>query len=312
MKRLLTFVTLFFLAGSAWTQGVGINETGADPNSSAGLDVDFNDKGFLPPRMTTAERDAIASPAKGLMIYNTDLDCLQYNKATSANPNWICSDGTNESNPPFICGTSTVTFTYKDQSVSYGTVERNYGNGNVKCWLDRNLGATQVATSSTDANSYGDLFQWGRGDDGHQNRNSGMTSTLSSTDNPGNPNFILAPNSPYDWRADNNNNRWNANPMVNNPCPGGWRVPTDAELDAERASWGANQNATGAINSPLKLPMAGGRSFSNGALGLVGTYGFYWSNAVSGSFAEGLRFYSDASMQTFYRADGYSVRCVKD
>ena len=48
--------------------------------------------------------------------------------------------------------------------------------------IDRNLGASQVATSSTDADAYGDLYQWGRGTDGHQIRTSGTTSTLSSTD----------------------------------------------------------------------------------------------------------------------------------
>jgi len=36
--------------------------------------------------------------------------------------------------------------------------------------MDRNLGATQVATSSTDENSYGDLYQWGRRADGHSNK----------------------------------------------------------------------------------------------------------------------------------------------
>jgi hypothetical protein len=58
-------------------------------------------------------------------------------------------------------------------------------------WMDRNLGATQVATSSTDALAYGNLFQWGRGADGHQVRTSGTTTTLSSADQPGNSNFIL-------------------------------------------------------------------------------------------------------------------------
>ncbi len=56
--------------------------------------------------------------------------------------------------------------------------------------MDRNLGATQAATSSSDANSYGDLCQWGRGTDGHQIRTSNTNSTLSSADEPGNANFI--------------------------------------------------------------------------------------------------------------------------
>ena len=60
-----------------------------------------------------------------------------------------------------------------------------------KIWMDRNLGAIQVATSSTDENSYGDLYQWGRGADGHQLRTSTTTSILSSTDQPPNNNYIL-------------------------------------------------------------------------------------------------------------------------
>jgi hypothetical protein len=51
-----------------------------------------------------------------------------------------------------------------------------------KTWMDRNLGATQVATSSTDAAAYGDLYQWGRGNDGHQCRTSSTTTELSATD----------------------------------------------------------------------------------------------------------------------------------
>jgi hypothetical protein len=46
-------------------------------------------------------------------------------------------------------------------------------------WMDRNLGASQVATSSTDPASYGDLYQWGRPADGHQKRKSATTATLA-------------------------------------------------------------------------------------------------------------------------------------
>ena len=44
-----------------------------------------------------------------------------------------------------------------------------------KIWMDKNLGATQVATSSTDAASYGSLYQWGRNTDGHESRTSAVT-----------------------------------------------------------------------------------------------------------------------------------------
>jgi hypothetical protein len=130
-----------------------------------------------------------------------------------------------------------------------------------KTWMDRNLGASQVATSSTDAAAYGDLYQWGRGADGHQCRNSGTTTTLSSTDQPGNSNFILAPNAPYDWRSTQNDNLWQGVNGINNPCPSGYKIPTYAELDSELSSW-INNNAYGAFNSPLKFTQAGYRSSS--------------------------------------------------
>jgi len=48
---------------------VGINQT--TPAASAALDIVSTTKGFLPPRMTTTQRDAISSPATGLVVYNT-------------------------------------------------------------------------------------------------------------------------------------------------------------------------------------------------------------------------------------------------
>lgn len=51
---------------------VGINQSGAMPHSSAMLDVVSNDKGLLLPRMTLSERNSIATPATGLLIFQTD------------------------------------------------------------------------------------------------------------------------------------------------------------------------------------------------------------------------------------------------
>lgn len=56
---------------------MGVNSTGAVPASSAMLDVSSTTKGFLMPRLTTTQRDAIPSPANGLMIYNTSIGELQ-------------------------------------------------------------------------------------------------------------------------------------------------------------------------------------------------------------------------------------------
>jgi uncharacterized protein (TIGR02145 family) len=181
-----------------------------------------------------------------------------------------------------------------------------------KTWMDRNLGASQVATSSTDANSYGDLYQWGRGSDGHQCRTSATTATLSSSDQPGHGDFILGPSAPRDWRSPQNDNLWQGVNGVNNPCPSGYRLPTEAELNAERLSWSSN-NAAGAFASPLKLPMTGSRHAVHGTLGDVGSVATYWSSTFSGTSSRRLYFHSStAVMNADGRADGNSVRCIKD
>ena len=181
-----------------------------------------------------------------------------------------------------------------------------------KIWMDRNLGASQVATSSTDEASYGDLYQWGRGADGHQCRTSTTTATLSTTDVPGNANFITTSSGNYDWRSSQNNNLWQGVNGVNNPCPSGYRIPTETELNAERASWSAN-NSIGAFASPLKLPLAGLRLYSDGSLNVVSVYGYYWSSTIDGTISRRLNFTNgNASVYSNNRAYGFSVRCIKE
>jgi hypothetical protein len=68
------YITLVFIAFSinaTAQQGVAINTTGAAADTSAILDVSSHNKGFLAPRMTQAERNAIAIPAEGLKVFNT-------------------------------------------------------------------------------------------------------------------------------------------------------------------------------------------------------------------------------------------------
>ena len=186
-------------------------------------------------------------------------------------------------------------------------------------WMDRNLGASQVATSSTDANAYGDLYQWGRAADGHESRTSATTTTstnaTSAVPNDGNAwdgFFITEGSSPYDWLTPQDDNLWQGVSGTNNPCPSGYRLPTEAEWEAERTSWSIN-NAAGAFASPLKLPVAGYRGNSDGSLSLVGSFGFYWSSTVDGTNSRNLYFdSSNAGMFGDSRANGNSVRCLKD
>jgi uncharacterized protein (TIGR02145 family) len=190
--------------------------------------------------------------------------------------------------------------------------------------MDRNLGARRVANAIDDVLSYGNHYQWGRPADGHEITVwNGATLTsgrgfadataleaLATSDAPGHPNFILTNATPYDWRSDNNNNRWaTAN---QGPCPAGYHVPTDTQwITAD--TFGAWKNNTDTYNSALKLPSAGDRIHFNGLLYNQGTFGYYWSSAVSGTDAGVLFFYSAAAATgSNPRAYGYSVRCLKN
>tara|TARA_R110000850_G_scaffold277151_1_gene424854 strand:- start:43846 stop:47097 length:3252 start_codon:yes stop_codon:yes gene_type:complete len=102
---------------------------------------------------------------------------------------------------------------FEFQGLSYGFV---YNPTTDRIWLDRNLGASQVATSSTDADAYGDLYQWGRSPDGHQLRSSG----LHNGNVDGKPSFakesgnwdgkfiLTADVNPRDWLDPADDNLW--------------------------------------------------------------------------------------------------------
>ncbi len=203
----------------------------------------------------------------------------------------------------FSCGTSTI----RDgvNNLTYGTVLAKDGH----CWLDRNLGATQVATSSTDTNSYGWYYQWGRGTDGHQLSTSSTSTTLSPTDSvaaPDTTKFITTSVIPIDWRSPQNNNLWQGVSGTNNPCPSGWRVPAKNEWNALLSSEGVS-NITGAFVSTLKIPLAGYRSYTGTIAN--NNSGYYWSSSISGAGSTAM---VAAGPRSDSRAYGYPVRCIKD
>ena len=64
--------------GTGHHKFVGSLRIGSSAESTAALDVSSTTQGFLPPRMTEAQRDAISSAAAGLMVYNTDTSKLNF------------------------------------------------------------------------------------------------------------------------------------------------------------------------------------------------------------------------------------------
>ena len=74
----------FFLSFINIFSQVKVGENPNNINPSAVLEAESTSKGFLPPRMTTAQRDAIQNPALGLQIFNLTTNCLEIYIA----PNW--------------------------------------------------------------------------------------------------------------------------------------------------------------------------------------------------------------------------------
>lgn len=73
---ILAFLSIVFYSNAQ----VGIGTT--NPDDSAMLDIASTTKGFLPPRMTTVQRDAITTPASGLLIFNNTTNQLNYYNGT--------------------------------------------------------------------------------------------------------------------------------------------------------------------------------------------------------------------------------------
>ncbi|WP_162262072.1 inverse autotransporter beta domain-containing protein [Bathymodiolus septemdierum thioautotrophic gill symbiont] len=188
-----------------------------------------------------------------------------------------------------------------------------------KLWLDRNLGATQVATSSTDSASYGDLYQWGRKADGHEDRTKTSTSSTLTSDIT-NASTTLFITSASDWvnvdsSGASRTAAW-ADGGSNDICPAGFSVPTDAELAADTTGATTTDiiNSATAFSSFLKIPLAGFRARSNGTLNGVGTYALLWSRSAYGSSAARSLYIGGggADFASDDRALGFSVRCIKD
>jgi|GEM_PF-503057 len=188
-------------------------------------------------------------------------------------------------------------------------------SGGTQTWMDRNLGASQKATSLTDYKAYGSLYQWCRGSDGHQLITWSSSSTASSisatqgstiaSTTTNNSNFILG----TDWVSSTLSDGslwWNGTTAgANNPCPTGYHVPTQAEFTTLSNSYSSGT----AVFTVLAMPLVGYRSYSSGSILGAGSYANYWSSTAS------YRLYlssSSTGINNETRAQGFSVRCIKN
>jgi hypothetical protein len=229
----------------------------------------------------------------------------------------------NNSDPGNTPGdTGCVTFNYKGQPVIYTTVRGTDG----KIWLQQNLGSSQVATSMTDADSYGDLFQWGRWDDGHQTRTS-ATGTAPAQNNPGGltgiNHYIVGASGSSWWGTNATSDQWSASgasavtsAIGADPCKAigpDWKMPSQADWTSLVNAESIGNPAT-AYSSKLKLPAGGYRGSSDGGFTFVGQRGYFWSSDVASTGGKYLYIGTTIANPSSGapRGQGASLRCMKE
>lgn len=212
---------------------------------------------------------------------------------------------------------------YNGKKTKYVTVRAKDGN----VWLQQNLGALQVAQSLTDSLAFGDYFQWGRWNDGHQH--------FKPEPEVRNPNVLLY-NNPSGlplggikfyiatwWNTGTITDKWEAASAAEvdksngcDPCKvlgNNWRLPTNDEwnaiIEAENIS-----DANSAYASHLKIANAGWRSSKNTFLKEINNSSRFWSSTASASnSAFSLLINENGVVKNFSdsRSFGMSIRCIQ-
>ena len=208
-------------------------------------------------------------------------------------------------------------------------------------WAPVNCGY-KAATSESKGFPYGKLYQWGR-KYGQGYKESYDESVPELVEGPVMPSvaqsgenkdkFYYASESPNNWSKVQQDDLWNSGtesaPVKTkyDPCPEGWRVPTYGELDeldnnysswttddnGQSGRWFSGPNSYTATVPRVFLPAAGYRDYYDGSAANRGYYGGYWSSGPYGTGADRLGFRSsDVYIYIYYRAGGYSVRCVQE
>jgi hypothetical protein len=137
MKKIIYSLAIVFFVNAVYAQNVAVNTDGSVAHTSALLDIKSTSKGMLIPRMTTAERTAITSPATGLLVYDTDVNSFWfYNGSAWTNiigsggggngTNWKLSGNSGTTPASDFIGTSDKqSLRFKVNNEHYGLLDTN-------------------------------------------------------------------------------------------------------------------------------------------------------------------------------------------
>ncbi|MBL0055224.1 MAG: tail fiber domain-containing protein [Chitinophagaceae bacterium] len=97
MKTGLFFISLLFIVHETPAQSLAVNTDGSTANASALLDVKSTSKGMLIPRMNKTQKNAIATPANGLLIYQSAPDSIGFYYYQNSQWNWLTDNKKSDS-----------------------------------------------------------------------------------------------------------------------------------------------------------------------------------------------------------------------
>ncbi|MDR2005350.1 MAG: fibrobacter succinogenes major paralogous domain-containing protein [Prevotella sp.] len=214
-------------------------------------------------------------------------------------------------------------------------------------WLSfmcHNLGADETLDpftysntgGSTEQGIVGSMYQWGRQTDGHEKRNSTLTTTQATNASATLPAAVIGKrvNNQTDWYTGNSTNLWgdgtaneNVKKAENDPCPHGWKIPSKVQLRSlwNTASGNAAQTtpnvwtySNGLMSATLYLPKTGivNIGVAINSFNSFPGYVVYWGTPYQENDYFGLldsNFYTGDSLNDNYRrASGMAVRCIED
>lgn len=281
MKKVLAIVSFSFFSAIGMAQNVGIGTS--TPDASAQLDVSSTTTGFLPPRMTTIDRDAILSPADGLVIFNITANSLQL-KNSSGWFSLTTPSTTAVFLPTIVIGNQQ--WTSKNLDVAF------YRNGepipqvtDPTAWAALTTGAwCYYNNDSTQGNKYGKLYNW-----------------YAVNDPRG-----LAPQG---WHIPSDAEWTTLETTLGDPSVAGGKMKEAGTLNWVNPNTGGNNNSGFA-----GLP--GGFRDDPGTFSVVGGFGYWWSStefSAADAWFRYLTLYDGGIYRPNYdKRGGLSVRCLRD